>query len=99
MLVGRRCCKIVRCHSDMLDVNAMLGGEGLECSLGGDGLNGGVINLDMNESQTRVVVHKDGRAPVALPGKVLFSWVKNPTSVDAIWLTETVSPGLVATKR
>jgi hypothetical protein len=54
----------------ILDVNAMLGGKGLKCSLGGDGLNGGVINLEMNELQTRVVVHKDGRAPVAGDGDV-----------------------------
>ncbi len=53
----------------MLDANAVLGGKGLECSLGGDGLDGGVIDLEMDESQTRVVVHKDGRAPVALLGK------------------------------
>ncbi len=53
----------------MLDANAMLGSEGLECSLGGNGLDGGVINLEMDESQTRVVVHKDGPAPVAFLGK------------------------------
>jgi hypothetical protein len=27
-----------------------------------------------------------------------FNWVKKPTSVDSIWLTEAVSPGLAATK-
>ncbi len=27
-----------------------------------------------------------------------FNWAKNPTSVDSIWSTETISPGVVATK-
>ena len=53
----------------MLDANAMLGGKGLKCSPGGNGLDGGVIDLEMDELQTRVVVHKAGPAPVALLGK------------------------------
>jgi hypothetical protein len=53
----------------MLDANAVLGGKGLKCSLGGNSLDKGVINLEMDEMQTRVVVHKDGHAPVALLGK------------------------------
>ncbi len=47
----------------MLDANALLGGKGLKCILGGDGLDGGIIDLEMDVSQARVVVHKDGRAP------------------------------------
>ncbi len=30
--------------------------------------------------------------------RVPFNWAKKPTSVDSIWLTETISPGLAATK-
>jgi len=53
----------------MLDANAVLGGKGLKCFLGSYGLDSRVIDLEMDESQTRVVVHKDGSAPVALLGK------------------------------
>ncbi len=69
----------------MLDANAVLGGKGLECSLGGDDLDGGVINLEMDELLTRVVVHKDGRARLVLilAGAVFYCTVtfQNSTSV------------------
>jgi hypothetical protein len=48
--------------------------------------------------QLGVVDHKNSAVSVLLFGECPLQQGKNPTSVDSIWLTETVFPGLVATK-
>ena len=57
----------------VLDPNTMLGSEGLEGALGGDGFNRRVIDLGVDVLQaTGVVVDKDGSAAIALLGTFAF---------------------------
>ncbi len=53
----------------VLDANAVLGGNGLKGLLGCDGLDNRVINLEMDELQSGIVVHKDGGILVSLLGE------------------------------
>ncbi len=82
----------------VVDANAVLGGKLLKRVLGGDSFDGGIIDLDMHKTQSGVMIHKNCAAPVPLLGEFPFQLGKKPTLVDTIWLTETVSPGLVAAK-
>ncbi len=77
----------------------MLGCKLLKPLLGKHGLCSGVVNLEMHEMQSGEVVHKNSAIPAPLlVVRDPFNWAKKPTSVDSIWLAETISPGLVATK-
>ncbi len=76
--------------------NAVLGSKLLKSVLGGDSFDGGIINLVVYKTHSGVMVHKDGAALVLLLGEFPFQLGKNPTLVDTIWSTETVSPRLVA---
>jgi hypothetical protein len=78
--------------------NAVLGSELLKSVLGGNSFDGGIIDLVVYKTHSGVMVHKDGAASVPLLGEFPFQLGKNPTSVDTIWSTETVSPGLVGVK-
>jgi hypothetical protein len=62
------------------------------------GLCGGVVDLEVQKMQSGEVVHKNSAISVPLLGERPLQLGKKPTSVDSIWLTETISPGLVATK-
>jgi hypothetical protein len=76
----------------------MLGCKLLKCLLGKHGLCGGVVNLEVHETQSGEVVHKNSAIPVLLHCERPLQLGKKPTSVDSIWLTETIFPGLVETK-
>ena len=83
----------------VVDANAMLGGKLLKSVLGSDSFDGGIIDLVVHKTHSEVMVETKMvqhwyRFLVSFP----FNWTKNPTSVDTIWSTETVSPGLVAVK-
>ncbi len=73
-------------------------GKLLKSVLGGNSFDGGIINLVVHKTQSGVMVDKDCAALVPLLCEFPFQLAKNPTSVDTIWSTETVSPGLVAVK-
>jgi hypothetical protein len=53
---------------------------------------------EMDEAKAQEVVHEDGRCLVSLLGECPFSCAKKPTWVETMWVTDTHSPGLVATK-
>ncbi len=53
----------------VLDGDAVLDGIILECQFGGHGRLCRVIDLEVHEVQTRVVVHKNGAALVPLLGE------------------------------
>jgi hypothetical protein len=76
----------------------MLGRKLLKRLLGKHGLCGGVVNLEVQKMQLGEVVHKNSATPVPLQVRDPFNWAKKPTSVNFIWSTETISPGLAATK-
>ena len=82
----------------VLDADTVLGSKVLICLLGKDGLSGRVFNLEVHETQSGVVVQKILQYLCCFLVKDPFNWAKKPTSVDSTWSTETVSPGLVATK-
>jgi hypothetical protein len=56
----------------VVDANAVLGSKLLKRLLGGDSLDGGIINLVMHETQSGVMVHKNGATPVPLLGEFPF---------------------------
>ncbi len=76
----------------------MLGCKLLKRLLGKHCLCGGVVNLEVYKMQLGEVVHKNSAIPVPLLCERPLQLGKKPTSVDSIWLTETISPGLAATK-
>ncbi len=82
----------------VVDANTVLGGKLLKRVLGSNSINRKIIDLVMDEMQSGVIVHKNGAALVPLLGEFPFQLGKNPTLVDTIRLTETVSPGLVVAK-
>jgi hypothetical protein len=53
----------------MLDADTMVGGKLLKCLFGGDGLDGGIVDLKMDKLQWGVVIHEDGGTPVSLFGE------------------------------
>jgi hypothetical protein len=75
----------------------MLGCKLLKHLLGKHGLCGRVLNLEVDKMQLEEVAYKNSAISVLLLGNP-FNWVKKPTSVDSIWLTETISSVLAATK-
>ncbi len=77
----------------VFNADAMLSGNLLKRLLGKDGHCGRVVKLEMHKTQLGVVVHKNGAVSVRF---LVSAGGKNPTLVDSIWSTETVSPGLVA---
>ena len=56
----------------VVDANTVLGGELLKSVLGGDSLDGGIIDLVVHKTQSGVMVDKDGLASVALLGEFPF---------------------------
>jgi hypothetical protein len=76
----------------------MLGCKLLKCLLGKHGLCGRVFNLEVRKMQSGEVVHKNSAISVPLLGERPLQLGKNPTSVDSIESTETISPGLAAMK-
>ncbi len=82
----------------MQNFYAVFGSELFERALGLEGLLGGKIKHEMNESEAREVVHKDGAPVYCFLVSFPFNCAKKPTCKDSIWLTETHSPGLDATK-
>ncbi len=56
----------------VLDLYAMLGGEGLEGAFGGDCFNERIINLGMDVPQSTVVVDEDSSAAIVLLGEFSF---------------------------
>jgi hypothetical protein len=76
----------------------MLSCKLLKCLLGKHGLCGRVVNLEVHKMQLGEVVNNNSAKPVPLLCERFLQQGKKPTSVDSIWLTETISPGLVATK-
>ena len=82
----------------VVNVNTVLSGKLLKGLLGGQCFDGGIIDLVVYETQSGVMVHKDGATSVPLLGGFPFQLGVNLTSVDTIWSTETISPGFVAVK-
>ena len=56
----------------VVDANAVLGGKLLKSVLGGDSFDGEIINLVVHETQSGVMVDKDGAASVPLLGEFPF---------------------------
>jgi hypothetical protein len=76
----------------------MLGCKLLKRLLGKHGLCGEVVNLEVHKTQLGEVVHENSAIPVPLLCGRPLQLGKKPTSVDSIWSTETISPGLAVTK-
>jgi hypothetical protein len=76
----------------------MLGCKLLKCLLGKHGCCGGVVDLEVHKMQLREVVHKNSAIPVPLHCERPLQLGEKAHLIDSIWLTETISPGLVATK-
>ncbi len=56
----------------VVDANAVLGGKLRKSMLGGDSFDGGIINLVVHETQSGVMLDKDGAASVPLLGEFPF---------------------------
>ncbi len=56
----------------VVDANAMLGGKLLKSVFGGNSFDGGIIKLVVHETQSGVIVNKDGAASVPLLGEFPF---------------------------
>ena len=69
----------------VVNVNTVLSGKLLKGLLGGQCFDGGIIDLVVYETQSGVMVHKDGATSVPLLGEFPFQLGVNPTSVDTIW--------------
>jgi hypothetical protein len=57
-----------------------------------------VVNLEVHKTQLGEVVHKKVQYLYRFLVRDPFNWAKKPIFVDSMWLTETVSPSLVAVK-
>jgi hypothetical protein len=76
----------------------MLSCKLLKPLLGKHGLCGKVVNLEVHKVLSGEVVNKNSAVSVTLLGERSLQLDKNPFSVDSIWSTETISPGLAAAK-
>jgi hypothetical protein len=56
----------------VVDANTVLGSEPLKSVLGGDSLDGRIIDLIVHKTQSGVMVDKDGAASVPLLGEFPF---------------------------
>ncbi len=71
----------------MLYLYAVFTCELFECALGLEGLLGGKIKHEMDESEAREAVHKDGGAGVSLFGKFSFQ-LRKETDLQGFHLVD-----------
>ena len=71
----------------MQNFYAVFGSKLFECTLGLEGLLGGKIEHEVDESEAREVVHKDGGAGVSLFGKFSFQ-LRKETDLQGFHLVD-----------